>query len=257
VKVQLQSGTLNYIDEGSGPPILLIHAFPLDHTMWEPQIGPLSKGYRVIAPDIRGFGESLPASPWTIEEMAGDLDEFLGKLDVADCVVAGVSMGGYIALPFWTKYPKRVRKLVLANTRARADNEAEKAARNDMIATIQQQGASILPDRMSARLLKPNPPPEIARRVRSMIDKVDAAAAIYAVTAMRDRPDSSSILHRVDCPTMVVSGENDVIIRLEDARATADAISRARFVQIPESGHLSNLENPTEFNRALFDFLAA
>lgn len=88
-----------------------------------------------------------------------------------------------------------------------------------------------------------------------MIEQVHPTAAIYAVMAMRDRPDSSTSLHRINCPTMVVAGENDVIIRLEDCRAMAGSISGARFVQVPDSGHLSNLENPKEFNSALLDFL--
>jgi 3-oxoadipate enol-lactonase len=257
VKVQIKSGTVSYLDQGKGPIVLLIHAFPLNHTMWEPQIGPLSGQYRVIAPDIRGFGDSQPASPWTIEQMADDLNELLDKLGISDCAVAGVSIGGYIALPFWAKYPKRVRKLVLANTRARADNETEKAARTEMIATIRQKGAGILPEKMLPRLLKPNPLPEVAQKVRGMIEKADAEAAIHAVTAMRDRPDSSSILPRIDCPAMVITGEEDVIIRLEDARAMAESIPQCRFLQIPRSGHLSNLENSEAFNSALLQFLAS
>jgi pimeloyl-ACP methyl ester carboxylesterase len=255
MKTQLKSGTVNYLDQGKGPAVLLIHAFPLNHSMWTPQIGPLSARFRVIAPDIRGFGESQPASAWTMDEIAGDFNELLDNLGVTDCAVAGVSMGGYIALPFWSKYPGRVRQLVLANTRARADNETEKQGRTEMIAAIQQHGTSILLDRMLPRLLKPNPLPEVHRTVRSMIEGVNATAAAYGVMAMRDRADFSSALHRIECPAMVVTGENDVIIPAEDSRAVADAISGARFVQVPDSGHLSNLENPEGFNRALLEFL--
>jgi pimeloyl-ACP methyl ester carboxylesterase len=255
LNLQLKSGTVSFIDQGAGAAVLLLHAFPLNSSMWAAQIGPLSNRFRVIAPDVRGFGESRPASPWTVEEMADDLDEFLGKLGVTDCAVVGVSMGGYIALPFWLRHRERVRQLVLANSRARADNETEKNGRNEMIAAIQQNGAAILPDRMLPRLLKPNPSADSVRIVRGMIEAVDPAAAAYAVMAMRDRPDFSSVLHRVDRPTLVITGEDDVIIRLEDARATADTIPGARFVTIPNSGHLSNLENPEEFNRALLGFL--
>lgn len=246
---------MNYLDQGTGPAVLLIHAFPLNHTMWQPQIAALAAANRVIAPDVRGFGESVPASRWTIEDMCDDLDELLEELGVTDCAVAGVSMGGYIALPFWVKYPKRVRKLVLSNTRARADNETEKAARNDMIAALEQKGVSILPDRMLPRLLQPNPKPDVSSTVRGMIVKANVSAAIHAVMAMRDRPDCSAALHRITCPTMVVTGENDVIIRLDDCRAMAESILGGRFVTIPHSGHLSSLENPEDFNRALLDFL--
>jgi 3-oxoadipate enol-lactonase len=256
VKLELKSGTLSYIDQGDGPAVLLIHAFPLNNTMWASQMSALSARFRVIAPDIRGFGESQPPSPWTMHEMADDLHQLLDALGISDVAVVGVSMGGYIGLTFWWKYPERVRKIVHANSRARADNDTEKASRNDMIAALQQRGSAILPERMLPRLLQPNPDPEVLRTVRSMIDGINASAAAYAVMAMRDRIDFSSMLHRLHCPVMVVTGENDAIIRVEDAHALSEWITGARFVKVPHSGHLSNLENPEVFNAALLDFLS-
>jgi 3-oxoadipate enol-lactonase len=255
VKLRLKPGTVGYVDQGKGPPVLLIHAFPLNNTMWAPQIEVLSRRFRVIAPDVRGFGESQPPSQWTMEELADDLNEFLDQLGVEDVALVGVSMGGYIALAFWSKYSHRVRQLVLSNSRVRADNETEKTARNEMIAAIEQRGASILSDRMLPRLLQPNPAPEVVRNVRRMIESTDPAAAAYAVMAMRDRVDFASMLHRVKCPAMVLTGENDIIIPVNDSRAAADAIAGARFVSIPNSGHLSNLENPQAFNASLLSFL--
>ena len=255
MKLELKSGTVSYLDAGNGPAVLLIHAFPLNNTMWASQVAALSGRFRVLAPNIRGFGQSQPASAWTMEEMADSLNEFLDNLGVKDSAVVGVSMGGYIALTFWSKYPKRVRQLVLSNSQARTDNDTKKSARNDMIAAIEQSGAAILPDRMLPRLLQPNPPVGVVQNVRTMIESTSPAAAVYAVMAMRDRMDFSSMLHRMECPTMVITGENDVIIRMEDSRAVADAISGAPFVTIPNSGHLSNLENPEAFNAALLRFL--
>jgi len=223
--------------------------------MWEPQFASLIPHFRVIAPDIRGFGESQPPSPWTMDEIADDLNDLLNRLGIESCAVAGVSMGGYIALPFWSKYPQRIRQLVLANTRARADNDKEKAARNEMIAAIQQNGTAILPDRMLPRLLKPNSPEAVVTAVRKMIENVNPLAATHAVIAMRDRFDFSSAVHRINCPTMVVTGEEDAIIRAEDSRALADSIPRSQFVQVPHSGHLGILDNPGEFNRALLELL--
>jgi 3-oxoadipate enol-lactonase len=246
---------MKVFDQGKGPAVLLIHAFPLNHTMWEPQFAGLISHFRVIAPDIRGFGESQPSSPWTMEDIAGDLHDLLNRLGIETCAMVGVSMGGYIALPFWSKYPKRIRQLVLANTRARADNDNEKAARNEMIAAIQQSGTAILPDRLLPRLLKPNSPQGVVTVVRKMIEEVNPQAAIRAVTAMRDRIDFSSAVHRINCPTLVVAGEEDAIIQCEDSRELADSIPGSHFMQIPQSGHLSNLENPSEFNRALLGFL--
>ena len=191
-----------------------------------------------------------------MEDMADDLNVLLDALEAKDAAIVGVSIGGYIALTFWWKYPNRVRQLVLSNSRARNDNDVEKTARTEMIAAIEQNGAAILPDRMLHRLLQPNPPADVVRTVRGMIEKANASAAAYAVMAMRDRMDFSSLLHRIQHPTMVVTGENDAIIRVEDAQAVADGISGARFVKIPNSGHLSNLENPSAFNAALLSFLA-
>lgn len=255
MKIRLKSGTLNYLDQGNGPAVLLIHAFPLNHTMWHPQVAALAPRFRIIAPDIRGFGESLPATPWTIEEMCGDLAEFLDNLNVKTCAVAGLSMGGYIGLPFCLNYPDRVRQIILANTRARADNETEKAARTDMIAALEQHGAGILPDRMLPRLLQPNPSPEVVQLVRSIMANTSASAAIYAVMAMRDRPDCSTLVHQIKSPALVIAGEHDMITNINECRSIAEGIPGGRFVSIPGAGHLSNLENPQEFNRALTDFL--
>jgi non-heme chloroperoxidase len=190
-----------------------------------------------------------------MDDAADDLNELLDKLEISDCAVAGVSIGGYIALSFWSKYPKRVRQLVLANTRARADNDTEKRGRDEMIAAIQQHGPEILPDRMLPRLLKPNAAANVVRAVRTMIEQANGTASAYAVMAMRDRADFSATVHKIDCPVLVVTGEQDVIIRAEDSRDMAAAIPGARFVLVPDSGHLSNMENPQAFNRALLDFI--
>ena len=255
MRLQLKSSSLEYLDVGRGRTVLLIHAFPLNHAMWEPQLSALSAEFRLLVPDIRGFGGSQPPSPWTMETIADDLNEFLEKMNVPDCAFVGVSVGGYIGLSFWAKYPKRIGKLVLANTRARADTETEKTARNEMIAALEQGGTAILPDRMLPRLLKPNSPPGVVRKVRSMIDEASAPASIYAVMSLRDRPDSSTLLHRINCPTMVICGEEDLLVHGDESRAMADAIPGSHFVRIPQSGHLSNLENPDEYNRVLLDFL--
>jgi len=240
---------------GMRPNVVLLHAFPLDHTMWEPQIAALKDRYNVLAPNIRGFGPT-EAGPWTIEQAADDLAKYLTRINISSCALAGLSMGGYIAIPFYAKYPDRVEKLVLANTRARADNETEKQARTEMIAALQGAGVSILPERMLPRLLKPNPAVEVVQKVRSTIGRTNSAAAIYALMAMRDRPDASTVLHRITCPTLVIAGEHDVVARIDECRAMAETIPNARYVEIPDAGHLSNLENPAEFNRVLLEFLS-
>ena len=165
-------------------------------------------------------------------------------------------MGGYIALPFYARYAQRVSRLVLADTRARADNELEKSGRTEMIAALQQSGTSILPDRMLPRLLKANPSAEVVQQVRGIMGGTTAGAAIFALMAMRDRPDASTTLHRITCPTLTIAGEQDVITRVDECRKMAETIPNGRFSLIPEAGHLSNLENAPAFNNALIEFLA-
>src|SRR4030095_9317782 len=133
----LKSGAIiNYLDQGDGHAVLLIHAFPLNHTMWQPQTAHLSPRFRVIAPDVRGFGESLPPAPWTIMQMCEDLKEFVDVLDLDSYAVVGISMVCYTALPLTFWFPEKVPHLVLADTRARGDNEPEKQGRNEMMATL-------------------------------------------------------------------------------------------------------------------------
>ena len=246
---------LHFLDEGKGPPVLLLHAFPLNRTMWVPQIAALKDRYRVIAPDIRGFGNTPVKDSWTLEQAAGDVDELLSRLGIDTCAVAGLSMGGYIAFPFYSKFSARVTKLILANTRARADNEAEKRGRTEMIAALEQSGTSILPDRMLPRLLKPNAAASVVKRVREIMGTTTATGAIFASMAMRDRPDMSTVVHRIACPALVIAGDQDAVTRLEECRGMAESIRDCKFVSIPNAGHLSNLENPAAFNRALLDFL--
>jgi pimeloyl-ACP methyl ester carboxylesterase len=227
----------------------MLHAFPLDHTMWDPQVAILEDRYHAITPDVP------KDSPWSIDGFADHLNQLLDKEQVQDCIVVGLSLGGYIAIPFYAKYPQRVRKLVLADTRARADNDVEKSGRTEFIAALEQSGAAILPDRMLPRLLRPNAPPGVVQTVRHIMSRTTAQTAILALMAMRDRPDASTVLHRIACPTLVVVGEQDAVTRVEECRAMAETVRDGRFVTIPEAGHLSNLENAPAFNRVLTDFL--
>ena len=246
---------LDYFEEGNGEAVLLVHAFPLNHSMWAPQIPALRSQFRVITPDVRGFGNIPVSDAWSVDEAADDLSELLDRLKIEQCALVGLSMGGYIALPFYAKYPQRVKQLVLANTRARADNETEKAARTKMIADLQQSGAGILAERMLPRLLKPNAPPEIAQEVRRIIETTSLTSAILALMAMRDRPDASTVLHKIACPTLVIAGEYDSVTRVEECREMATTVADGQFVTITNAGHLTNLENSEDFNRALEDFL--
>jgi pimeloyl-ACP methyl ester carboxylesterase len=247
---------LHYVEKGQGPAIVFVHAFPLDHSMWDAQARFFADRYRVITPDILGFGGSQPALPWSIEQMGDELLSLVDHLEIQRLTLVGLSIGGYISLPFAAKHPDRIEKLVLAHTRARADNAVERENRSQMVTALQENGIEILPDSMLPRLLGANASGDLRDRIRRTILKASPNAAIFAVTAMRSRADATSLLPQLSCPTLVIAGDGDSILRVEDCRQMASAIPNARFDVIPNAGHLSNLEEPEQFNRALEQFLS-
>jgi 3-oxoadipate enol-lactonase len=246
---------LSFMERGLGPALVFLHAYPLDSSMWNAQIDFFAGRYRVIAPDILGFGGSQPPRPWSMLQMGDELGALLDHLGVERCTLAGLSMGGYISLPFALSHPGRVARLVLAHTRARADLDAEKAARNAMIDELKNAGTATLPEKMLPRLLGPDASEEVRSFVRESIERTSAEADIHAVTAMRDRSDQTVRLSDLQCRTLVLAGSGDAILKVEDCRAMAEAIPQGEFVVIPRTGHLSNLEDPAAFNRALDDYL--
>lgn len=223
--------------------------------MWQAQVEFFSPRFRVVAPDILGFGDSQPPRPWTMSTMGRELMALLDHLHIEKCTLIGLSIGGYISLPFTRAYPNRVERLVLAHTRARADLEPERTARDAMIDGLKREGIATLPAKMLPRLLGANASAEVRDRVRASIGRASAEASVYAVTAMRDRADQTSELPRLHCPTLVIAGSGDAILKVEDCEAMAAAIPRSEFAVIPNTGHLSNLEDPAAFNAALDRFL--
>lgn len=246
---------LSFVERGQGPVLLFIHAYPLDHSMWDAQTEFFSNRFRVVAPDIIGFGGSQPPRPWTMPDMGRELASLMDRLDIERCTVIGLSIGGYIGLPFALAFPGRVERLVLAHTRARADLDVERAARNAMIEGLRKEGVASLPDKMLPRLLGANASAAVRARVRASIEQANTEASIQAVTAMRDRADQTLNLPRLRCPTLVVAGSGDAILKVEDCEAMAEAIPGGEIVVIPDTGHLSNLEDPPAFNRAIEQFL--
>lgn len=246
---------LTFQEQGQGPALVFLHAYPLDHSMWQPQVEHFSKRFRVITPDVYGFGGSQPPRPWSMQDMGDAVLELLNQLKVEKCTLAGLSMGGYISLPFTLAHPERVERLVLAHTRARADLEKEKAARNEMIAAIKNDGVAVLPDKMIPRLLAADAAEAVKNTVRAAILKTSPEACINAVTAMRDRVDQMANLRKLTCPTLVITGDADAIIPVEDSANMADEIKKGELRVIAKVGHLSNLEDPFTFNEALDEFL--
>ena len=238
--------------------LLLVHGFPLDRRLWAAQVGALATMTRVITPDLRGHGKSeIVPGPFTMDQHADDLAVLLDRLKIRRAVVAGLSMGGYVAFAFWRRYPARVQGLILADTRAEPDSASARAGRDAAMDRVQQTGAAAYADEMLPRLLAPDSLADgkIAGAARKMMAEQPVEGIVGALGGLRDRADSRPTLPTITVPTLVIAGEADAITPPADARAMAAAIPGARLVVIPKAGHLSPLENPRAFNTAVRAFL--
>lgn len=251
-----QSVSLEYDDIGNGVPLLLIHAFPLDRTMWRAQIAGLQQQYRVIAPDLRGFGRSSEADgdPIAMDQYAADLKALLDSLNVKQAIVGGLSMGGYIALAFIAQYADRVKGLVLANTRALPDSEEARQTRLTNAARVRDEGLGFLIEAMSPKMLGPTAKSEMGITVRSMMARQRSNGVASALLGMAARPDRTPLLPFVKVPTLIITGSADVLIPPTDSEAMHKSIAQSTLVCIPEAGHLSNLDRADAFNDALRAF---
>jgi YbgC/YbaW family acyl-CoA thioester hydrolase len=255
------NGVTTAVDvQGDGTPVLFIHGFPLDRTVWRHLMAPLT-GRRRIAPDLRGLGLSdAPDDGYSIAQYADDLVTLLDQLGEERAVVCGLSMGGYIAFDMVRRFPERVLALVLVNSRAEADGPQAQEARNDMIRTVEQEGTEAIADVLVPKLLAPesiSTMPQVAERVHTMIKNSPAAGVIGALKAMRDRPDSTELLGSIAVPTLVIAGREDQLIPVDHARAMSKHISGAHFTLIAGAGHLVPMEQPVPTSRVIAEFLDA
>jgi len=249
---------------GSAPDraLILLHAFPLSADMWRPQLAAVPPGWRFIAPDLRGFGESAPGggldTPSSIEDYGEDVLALLDGLALGPVVVAGLSMGGYAAFSLLRLQPDRVAALVLADTRAEADGDAARASRDAMRETLAAGGAAGVFDTMRVGLLGETTRtsrPDVAERVRAIAVAQPAIGIRDALHRLKSRPDSTPLLGAIACPVLIVVGEEDQITTPDVARSLHARIAGSSLALIPKAGHLSNLEQPGEFNAALTRFL--
>lgn len=251
---------IRYDSAGTGPPVVLVHAFPLDRSMWRPQLAALADRFRVIAPDVFGFGESgLPEGGWTVDSMAAAVAKLLDGLGISGPVVlGGLSMGGYVAMAFARRFSDRLRGLILADTRAEPDTPEGKANRDKMIAVARERGAAAVFEQMLPKMLTDrtrSERPALVAKAKRIAAAQSADAVAVALAAMRDRPDAAAGLKAVRVPTLVLVGEDDAITTPEAARTIADLIPGSRLEVIPSAAHLSNMEAPDEFTRLTRTFL--
>ncbi len=263
---QISTGELAYLDQGAGQPVLLVHGFPLDHTMWDAQIAALCPHARVIAPDLRGFGQS-PLGPVdtqdgiTMERYADDLAELLDAIQIgADqpIVFAGLSMGGYIAWQFVRKYAARLRGLVLLDTRSLADTEEARAGRIKMAEKVVEWGSARVAEMMGPKLAALSThehKPKVIADLRRVVSNTAPAAIAAAQRGLAARPDMTGFLPKISVPTLVIVGDQDAISPPAEMKAIADAIPNAHYVVIPNSGHMTTMENPDAVNEAMLGFI--
>jgi 3-oxoadipate enol-lactonase len=244
---------------GEGPAILFVHGYPFDRTIWREQIDAL-EGYRRIAPDLRGMGESdAPDLGYGMAMYADDLAALLDTLGVDDVVLCGLSMGGYVIFEFLRRWRSRVRGLILIDTRAEADGAEARRARDTMAAAARESGAeavaeAMLPKVLSAASLEHDA--ATAERIRGIMAATPVAGLVGALAAMRDRHDSTGLLPTLGgLPTLIIVGEEDTITPPDTARRMATAIPGARLVVIPGAAHVPPVEQPAETTSVIREFL--
>jgi 3-oxoadipate enol-lactonase len=250
---------LGYTDTGLGQPVVLLHGYPFDRTLWNEQVAALSSSYRVVTPDLRGLGES-DASPGaaTMNRMAQDVAALLDELGIARAVIGGLSMGGYVTLAFYKQFPSRVRALVLADTRAQADTEEGKQTRVQQAEKALAEGMAGIADGMLPKLLTPetvSKRPELVKRVRDMMLRTKPEGAAGALLGMKDREDLTGLLPQISCPTLILVGAEDPITPVADSEKMHREIAGSRLVVLENAAHVSNLERTEQFNEELIRFL--
>ena len=265
--VHLGSRTISYFDTAPGDHganvLALIHAFPLGAGMWEAQLKAAPAGWRLIAPDLRGFGGSTipdPDDSPSMDDYAADVIDLLNELSIKSAVIAGCSMGGYAALAVARHAPQLLRALVLIDTRATADTLEGRANRRSMLALLEREGPSGVARDMMPKLLGKTTLEErqdIEPMVRRLVKQHSASALRGGIQRMMARPDSSALLQELTAPLLIIVGEEDVLTPPGDARKMAGLNPKAQLIMIPRTGHLPNLEQPEALNDTLFGFLEA
>jgi len=240
---------------GEGPSVVLVHGYPLDGAMWSGVARALSRRFRVLKPDLPGRGENLAPAEGTIDGYADFLEALLADLPGASGLAA-FSMGGYAALALMKRSPARVGALALLDTRAPADDEGAKAARDAAIGSVRSGGAAAIVDGTIERLLAPGSRSNtsLVERVRRIILRQKPETLESDLTAMKDRPDSTGLLASLRIPAIVLTGEQDIISPPAEGRGLAEAIPGARFVPIAGAGHLTPMERPGAVAAALEEF---
>ena len=248
---------LAYEERGSGPVLLFVHGFPFDRTMWVPQLAGLAKIRTAVAVDLRGHGLSdvISGGDFSMDLFADDIAKTLDAIGTDKADIAGLSMGGYVLFSFWRRHPERVRSLIFIDTKAEADSEEAKAGREKTAETAASQGMQPIYETLSGKVVGSAPSVEVQDKLKEMMLGTSPEVAAADSLAMRDRADSTPDLPNIDVPVLWLHGEEDALMPIDGARASAAKIPGAKFVSIPKGGHVAPMENPDATNAAIADFL--
>jgi pimeloyl-ACP methyl ester carboxylesterase len=251
---------IGYDDIGTGLPVVFLHGFPHNRSLWTPQVHGLVDRARCVAPDLRGFGETTVAGPYSMDQYADDVASLLDALRIERAVVAGLSMGGYVAFSLWRRHRSRVRALVLADTRAGADSDVARGKRDEMIAMALGRGSGAVAEAMITGMVGKGTrarSPEVVDEVQRMLACAPVDGIIGALEALKSRVDSTPTLATIDVPTLIVVGEEDVLTPVAESRTMHEGIRGSVLEIIGGAGHVSNVERPAAFNHVLSEFLAS
>ncbi len=245
-----------YTDQGHGlPPLLFVHGFPLSRGAWQRQIEAFAPTHRVVAPDLRGLGESEASEgPTTMARFADDLERLLRQLGTGPVVLAGHSMGGYVALAFQERHPGLLHGLVLVGTRAGGDAPEAAAKRRGTAERVRREGISSVIDDMAPKMLAAGSRDQLGQ-VRVMMQSASAAGVAGALLGMAERPDATPRLGRIGVPTLVITGAEDTVIPPSESEVLARSIPGADLEVIPRAGHLVAFEQAEAFNDRLAAWL--
>jgi 3-oxoadipate enol-lactonase len=247
--------------KGTGTPLVLVHGFPFDGSMWEKQLDGLGDELWVVAPDMPGMGESEPLTlhrEACMDDYADAIADWAKSEGLENIALAGHSMGGYIAFAFARKYPEMLEKLILVATRPGADTDVAREGRYKTAAAVEEKGAVVAADAMLPKLFAPSTyeeDKETTQNIRDLMLRQGKRGVIDSLHAMAGRPDSSPDMARIKVPTLIISGLEDAIIPGSEAEGMRNGIAGARHVAIENAGHLPMLEDARALNKALREFL--
>ncbi|MCC7337902.1 MAG: alpha/beta hydrolase [Pirellulaceae bacterium] len=247
---------------GEGMPLILLHGFPLDHRLWLQQFDYLSKNYCIIAPDLRGFGQStLTEEPYSMADLAEDVEQVRQHMtDDQPVALCGLSMGGYVAFEYWRHYSKSLTALILANTKPEEDTDQGRAARRAMSERAHQLGSWHAVSEMLPKLLSEQHFAQLGSQFQAaeqMLRSCSADAVSSAQRAMADRADFIALLPALSTPTLVITGEEDTIAPPAATRKWAAVIPNSQCHVLAGAAHLTPLEQPQQFNQLVHEFLGS